>query len=131
MTLFLFSGDRLRRTAALGLILAAGVAFAPTAFAKDNEAKFAITRAEAKIDLISRETPSATQNPSFARAQDKLSQARDALSHGKDQQAEWLATEAELATDATASTAQLAELQRLRAELGHAVDVLESELRTK
>ena len=121
---------RLRAVAAF--ILAVSSAFVPAAYAAGNaEAKGAIIRAEAKIDLISRETPAATQNPSFSRAHDRLDQSRDALKRGRDQEAEWLANEAELASDATASAAQLAQLERSRTELEQAVRVLESELRTK
>lgn len=121
----------LRHTLVIGLLITGTVALASAAQANDAAAKVAITRAEAKIDLISRETPAATQNPSFARAHDRLDQAREALRRGRDQQAEWLANEAELASDATASAAQLNQLELSRAELGHAVSVLESELRTK
>lgn len=130
MTHFLAPGDRWRH-AAIAIALTASATFAPAASANDAEAKVAITRAEAKIDLISRETPAATQNPSFTRAHDRLDQAREALKRGRDQQAEWLANEAELASDATVSAAQLAQLELSRAELGHAVNVLELELRTK
>ena len=121
----------LRRTIVIGLLIMGTAALASAAYANDDGAKMAITRAEAKIDLISRETPAATQNPSFARAHDRLDQARDALRRGRDQQAQWLANEAELASDATASAAQLNQLELSRAELGRAVSVLESELGTK
>lgn len=122
---------RLRHAAAGALILIAGAAFAPAAHADDTAAKVAITRAEAKIDLISRETPAATQLASFSRAHDKLEQARNAVRLGHNQQGEWLANEAELASDATAGAAQLAQMEHTRSELGHAVDVLQSELATK
>lgn len=114
---------------AAGVVLAAGACYLPAAQANEAGAKIAIARAEAKIDLISRETPAATQSPSFAIAHEKLTQARAAMVHEKDQQAEWLANEAELLADTTAGSAQLAQMEASRAQVSHDVDVLESELR--
>ena len=62
-------------------------------------------------------------------ANSKLTQARTALAHDKNQQAEWLANEAELMADNTAGAAQLAGIERTRAEVARDVDILESELR--
>lgn len=124
----LFNKRGLRRwILALGAASIAGMCYLP-AQADEAAAKVAIARAEAKIDLITNETPAATQNASFAVAHDKLTQARDAIAHNKDQKAEWLANEAELMADNTAGAAQLAELEVSRAKISHDVDVLETEL---
>jgi hypothetical protein len=112
-----------------GVVMVAGLSGLPAAYAGEDAAMVAIARAEAKIDLISRETPAATHNPSFSVAHDKLTQARDAAEHHKNQKAEWLANEAELLADNTAGSAKLAELEASRAQISHDVDILELELR--
>lgn len=112
-----------------GVALVAGMCSLPAANANEADAKVAIARAEAKIDLISQEYPAATHNPSFSVAHEKLTQARNAVAHNKDQQAEWLATEAELLADTTAGAAKLAQMEVSRTQISHDVDILELELR--
>jgi len=110
-------------------VLMSGLCLSQPAHADERDAKNAIMRAEAKIELVLRETPNATQDPSFAVAREKIIQARTALDRNKDQQAEWFANEAELLTELTAGAAQLAGLERTRLEVRRSVDILESELR--
>jgi hypothetical protein len=118
-------------TALLGgaTLLVAGLCWLPAAKADQAEATVAIARAEAKIDLVSHESAAATQNRSFSTAQGKLTEAHAALSRNQDQKAEWLANEAELLADITAGSAQLAGLERTRAQVSHDADVLGSEIR--
>jgi hypothetical protein len=118
-----------RRVLAIGGVMIAGLCWLPAARAGQAEASVAIARAEAKVELVSRESPAATQDPSFAAAQSKLNEARAAAARNQDQAAEWRANEAEQFADITAGGAQLAGLERTRAQVGHAVEVLASEVR--
>ncbi len=93
------------------------------------EAKLAIARAEASIGLVSRENPAATQDPEFAKAQRTLKDAQIALEHHDNQDAEWLANEAELSADVTAAGAKLTALEHTRTEIANNVNILEIELR--
>jgi hypothetical protein len=116
------------RIFAAGAILSIG--FSGQAFADAGElaAKLAITRAQANIDMVSKENPAATNDPAFASAQDKVAQANIAIRHDDNRQAEWLANEAELLVDTTAGNAKLAGLEHTRSVVAHDVDILELEL---
>jgi hypothetical protein len=116
------------RIFAAGAILSVGLSGQAFADSGQLAAKLAITRAQANIDMVSREDPAATHDPSFASAQDKLATANIALSHNDYRQAEWLANEAELLADTTAGNAKLAGLEHTRSSVAHDVDILEIEL---
>ncbi|WP_041793939.1 hypothetical protein [Pararhodospirillum photometricum] len=116
---------------AAGLAAVACTASLGSAYADDlntrPDARTAIARAEAKIELVSRESPAATQYPSFSMAQEKLKEARAASARGNDQQAQWRASEAELLADTTAGTSRLSSLERIRTETSHSIKMLTSE----
>ncbi len=115
------------RIFAAGAILSIGLS--GQAFADSGQAaKLAITRAQASLDMVSKENPAATRDQAFTRAQDKLAEANIALGKDDDRQAEWLANEAELLADTTAGNAKLAGLEHTRGEVAHDVDILETEL---
>ncbi len=120
-----------RGTRALAVSVLLSISFIGSVSAGQAElnARDAITRAEAKIDLVSKENPAATQNTSFVNAQQKLVAAKAAIVRNNDQQAMWLATEAELFAENTAGASKLAGLERTRSEVARDVDILESELR--
>ena len=116
------------RVVLAGAVLSIGLS--PEAFADSGQlaAKLAITRAQASVDMVSKENPAATREQSFAAAQAKLAEANVAISQDANRQAEWLANEAELLADTTAGNARLAELEHTRSAVAHDVDVLEVEL---
>ena len=117
---------RILTAAALVSMGMSGVAHADSA---RTDATLAITRAEATINLVSKENPATTQDASFAEAQRKLGEARIAANNGQQQSAEWFATEAELLANTTAGVAKLAGLESTRREMARSVDILENELR--
>ena len=92
-------------------------------------AKLAIARAQASIDLVSKENPAQTRDQSFTDAQQRLSDAHTAIDRHHHREARWFANEAELLADTTAGSAKLAGLERTRAEVAHSVDVLTVEIR--
>jgi hypothetical protein len=116
-------------------VLAASALFSVSlcgaAFADPGEldAKLSIARAQASIDMVSEETPAATQDPSFANALNKLADAQAAVSHDENRRAGWLASEAELLADTAAGTAKLADLEHTRSLAAHDLDILQGELK--
>ena len=112
---------------AVGALLAIcciGSAYAETGA---MDAKLAIARAQANIDLVSKENPAQTRDQSFADAQARLTEAHTALEHHRDRQAVWYANEAEVLADTTAGAAKLAGLEHVRADAAREVDVLTSD----
>ena len=111
--------------AVLSMVLA-GPAFAESA---ELTAKLAIARAQASVDLVSKENPAQTLDQSFVDAQQRLADAHAAVDHNHDREALWFATEAEMLAETTAGAAKLAGLEHTRAEVAHSVDVLTAEIR--
>jgi hypothetical protein len=122
-------GIRAARTLVAAVLLSVG-AFAP-AFAAELDAKLAIARAQASIDLISKENPVATADPSFVRAQESLVNARDAEARDDNREAVWFATESELMAERTLAAAKLAELEKVRLATNTNANILQLELRSK
>ncbi len=125
------SGRRVIRNLQICAVSAALVAgFSGMAFAETEkvDAKLAIERAQADIDMISQENPAATGDQSFATAQQKLADAHAAMANDRSRDAMWLANEAELLADTTAGKAKLAGMENTRREIAHDVDVLASAL---
>ncbi len=108
------------------LSLAAVPAFAASA---ELNAQLGIARAQASIDLVSKENPAQTRDRSFTDAQQRLADARIAAEKNHDREALWLASEAELLADVTAGSAKLAGLQHTRAEVAHGIEILNAEIR--
>ncbi len=117
---------RVLAAAALLSIGASGSAYADS---PREQATVAISRAQATIDLVSKENPAATQNASFTEAQRKLGEARIAADNGKQQSAEWYASEAELLANTTAGMAKLEGLERTQTEMVRSLHILEAETR--
>ncbi len=126
MTHSTHQGARRRAVLASSLVVLGGLTWLSPVLANEADAQQAISRAEGKLDILSRESPAATQSPSFTLAHDRLTQARAALAQRNNRQAEWLANEAEVQADNTASAGQLAKLQQTRADLGHDVEILDA-----
>jgi hypothetical protein len=112
-----------------GAVLSAGLSGQAFAGSGQLAAKLAITRAQANIDMVSKENPAATGERSFAQAQAKLAEANVAIGRDDNRQAEWLANEAEMLADTTAGNAKLAGLEQTRTAVAHDVNILEVELR--
>jgi len=119
---------RVLATSALLSVCLSGAALADTS---KMDAKLAVARAQASIELVSKENPAATRDQSFTDAQKKLADATVALDDNKNQQALWLAHEAELMATTTAGAAKLAGLVQTRTEIARNIDILETELRSK
>jgi hypothetical protein len=113
-------------TVAATLLLAAG---STPAFANDAEAKLAIGRAQANLELIAKESPAGTTDPSFARAQQKIVDARTQLTAGRETEAVWRATEAELLADTALASARLIGLEQEHRSVRTAIDSLQLEIR--
>ena len=111
-----------------GAILSVGLSGQAFAGSGQLAAKLAIARAQANIDMVSKENPAATREQSFASAQAKLAEANVAISQDDNRQAEWLANEAEMLADMTAGNAKLAGLEQTRSAVAHDVNILEVEL---
>lgn len=117
------------RALVAGALLSAGL-LAP-AFAAEIDAKLAIARAQASIDLISKENPAATSEQSFVRAQQALLNARDAEGKNDNREAVWFATESEVMAERTLAAAKLAELEKVRLATNTNANILQLELRSK
>ncbi|MHB1204152.1 MAG: hypothetical protein ACYCZX_01180 [Rhodospirillaceae bacterium] len=119
----------LPQTFAAGALLSLALIGPALAESAELTAKLAIARAQASIDLVSKENPGQTRDQSFADAQQRLADARTAVDHNHDREALWFANEAEMLADTTAGAAKLAGLEHTRAEIAHSVDVLTAEIR--
>ena len=126
MTHSTHQGARQRAVLAASLLILASLGWMSPASANEADAQQAISRAEGKLDILSRESPAATQSPSFTQAHDRLTQARTFLAEHDNRKAEWMANEAEVKADETAGAGQLAKLQQTRADLGHDVEILDA-----
>jgi hypothetical protein len=105
------------------------VAFVVPAFAGEDEARTALARAEAKVEVVARSgVPPATQSNAFIIAQQKIDGAREAFRRDRNRDAEYLAMEAEVWAEVAASANELAGLERTRIELARAVDILAVEV---
>jgi len=114
------------------LVFAAGLFLAASstpAFADDAEAKLAIGRAQANLELIAKESPAGTSDPSFVRAQQKIVDARAQLSAGRETEAVWRATEAELLADTALASARLSGLEQEHRSVRTVMDSLQLEIR--
>jgi len=120
---------RRARVLVAGAFLSAGL-FAP-AFAAEIDAKLAIARAQASIDLISKENPAATSEQSFVRAQQALLNAQDAERKNDNREAVWFAAESEVMAERTLAAAKLAELEKVRLATNTNANILQLELRSK
>lgn len=117
----------LLRTIATGVLFTA--CLSTPAFANDADAKLAIGRAQANLELISKESPTGTSDRSYVRAQQKLVDARTQLTAGRETEAEWLAHEAELLADTALASARLISLEQEHRSVRTAVDALQLEIR--
>ena len=119
----------LSQTLAAGALLSLALVGPALAESAELTAKLAIARAQASVDLVSKENPAQTRDQSFIDAQQRLSDAQIAADHNHDREALWFANEAEMLADTTAGAAKLAGLEHTRAEVAHSVDVLAAEIR--
>jgi hypothetical protein len=113
----------------LAAITLTGALSCMTAGANEADARLALTRAEAKIEVVARSgvAPS-TQSNAFVIAQQKVDAAKDAFRRDKNRFAEYYAMEAEVWAEVAASNNELAGLERTRGELARAVDILAVEI---
>jgi hypothetical protein len=123
------SGARAARALVAAALLSAG--FLSPAFAAELDAKLAIARAQASIDLISKENPAATSEQSFVRAQQALLNAQDAERKNDNREAVWFATESEVMAERTLAAAKLADLEKARLATNTNANILQLELRSK
>jgi len=99
------------------------------AFANDADAKLAIGRAQASLDLVSKEGSTGTSDQSFARAQQKLVDAQAQLTAGRETEAVWFATEAELLAETALGAAKLETLEQTRRSVSKDNETLQLEIR--
>jgi len=116
----------LLRALAASAFLFAGLS-AP-AFANDTDAKLAISRAQANLELISKESPAGTRDESFVRAQQKIIAAQAELTAGNEDSAVWRANEAELLADTALASARLISLEQEHRSMRSAMDALQLEI---
>lgn len=118
-----------RHTVMVAASLALSALLALPAQARDDEAKEALARAEAKMEMVARSgNPPATGSTAFMNAQRKIEAAQVALRSDDNREAELLATEAEVWAEATAALGELTALDRQRAELDRSVNILATEV---
>jgi hypothetical protein len=108
------------------MLAAASVAtliFASPALAGENEAKTALSRADAKIEMVTRQAGAAgnTGDQSFNMARQRAEAARTALKAGNYDTAQDLADEAALLADLASERAKLADLKTSHGRLTDAV----------
>ena len=115
MTMFLRTVPRLGSTlrAAAGFAILGLFALSMPAFAGETEAQAAIARADAKIEMVTRQAGQAgdTGDQSFNMARQRVGDARTALKAGHYDTAENLADEASLLATLTGEKAILGALQ--------------------
>jgi type II secretory pathway pseudopilin PulG len=117
------------RPVAVAAALALSAMLAMPTQARDDEAKEALARAEAKMEMVTRSgNPPATQSNAFMNAQRKIEAAHMAMRDNDNREAELLATEAEVWAEATAVLTELTALDRQRAELDRSVNILATEI---
>ncbi len=119
----------LRSVSAFLATLTLAGAMAMPATANEADARTALARAEAKVEVVARSgVPPSTQSNAFAIAQQKIDAAKDAFRRDKNRFAEYYAMEAEVWAEVAASNNELTGLERTRAELARAVDILAVEI---
>jgi hypothetical protein len=99
--------------------LSATALLSAPAIAGMTEAQAALSRADAKIEIVARHSsqPGMQNDQSFNRSHQKLAAARDAMKANKYDTAEMLAEEAALLAELTAEVAKLAVLQTSRNDI--------------
>lgn len=99
--------------ASLLIFTAAGMLMTAPAWAGQTEAQTALARAEAKIEVVTRQVgqSSAQNNHSFTAAREKLIEARVALQKRRYDATEMLADEASLMAELAVEKAKLTALQ--------------------
>ncbi len=98
----------------IGAFVAAGLfLFSNNAFAGQSEANNAIARAEAKIEMATRQagTAGSQGDQSYNMSRDRVETAKTALNKGNYESAEMLADEAALLAELTSEKAKLAALK--------------------
>jgi hypothetical protein len=128
----IFTHSPRSRTTLSEVAIVAGVLFAcfsAPAFANDADAKLAIGRAQANLELIAKESPAGTSDQSFVRAQQKILDARTQLAAGRETEAVWFASEAELLADTALASARLISLEQEHRSTQTAIDTLQAEIR--
>jgi hypothetical protein len=98
--------------------------------ASDSDAEIAITRADAKVEMVAKSGAPVTQNSSFMLAQQKLNDARNAYDRNRNEHAEWYAQESEVWAEVAAQMIELDGLENTRIELDRSVAILDAEIRT-
>lgn len=97
-----------------GALLSSGlILFSGNAFAGQNEALTSIARAEAKIEMATRQAGLAGSkgDQSYNMSNERIVAARSALKDGRYESAEYLAEEASLLAELTSEKAKLSALQ--------------------
>jgi hypothetical protein len=102
-----------RRARNIGAAIILAAAFASPAFADEEDASSAITRAQTKIETVSRVAGQASDggDQSFTMARETLQSAEAAKKANKYDEAEMLAEQAGLLADLTTERAKLAALK--------------------
>jgi hypothetical protein len=121
------TSSRLIRALATGAFLS--VCLSAPAFAADAAARLAIGQAQANLELISKESPAGTGDPSFMRAQQKIVDAQAQLAAGRETEAIWRANEAALLANTALASARLISLEQEHRSVRSTIDALQLENR--
>lgn len=116
------TGRKLQKSAVFSIAAASGILlFSSAAFAGQSEANTAISRAEAKIEMATRQAGVAGNqgDQSYNMAVERLENSKMALSKGNYDTAEMLANESALLAELTGEKAKLAALMTSNAALSN------------